>query len=100
MSSCNYHMLQDMYTDFDADLKEIASKIEAIKLTLDIESLDVDLDEITEQLIINNKLRLLELVGTDVMTEDEQLDAYRAIKSELFAPSASGGTMEEEEGEL
>ena len=100
MSSCNYHMFQDMYTDFDADLKEIASKIEAIKLTLDVDAIDVDLDEITEQLIINNKLRLLELVGTDVMSEEEQLDAYRAIKSELFAPSASGGTMEEEEGEL
>lgn len=100
MSSCNYHMLQDMYTDFDADLKEIASKIEEIKLTLDIDSIDIDLDEITEQLVINNKLRLLELVGTDVMSEDEQLDAYRAIKSELFTPSASGGTMEEEEGEL
>ena len=78
MSSCNYHMLQDIYTDFDADLKEIASKIEEIKLTLDIDSIDIDLDEITEQLVINNKLRLLELVGTDVMSEDEQLDAYRA----------------------
>lgn len=103
MSSCNYRILQDIYTDFDADLKDIAAKIEAIDVNLNVDELDIDLDELTEQITISNKLKLLELVGTDVMTEEEQLAAYTAIKTKLFSsdgPHANApDPMEEEEGE-
>ena len=84
MSGCNYNLLQDMYTDFGADLEAIASKIEELDLSLKIDELDIDLDAITAQLEINNKLRLLELVGTDIMTEEDQKSAYNEIKHELF----------------
>lgn len=100
MSSCNYRLLNDLYTSVDTNLESIAEKLDAVDVSLKIDELDLDLDNLERQLLINNKLRLLELVGIDVMTEEEQLAAYQDIKNEIFAPSASGGTMEEEEGEF
>ena len=100
MSSCNYRLLNDLYTSMDTNLESIAEKLDNFDVSLKIDELDLDLDNLERQLLINNKLRLLELVGIDVMTEEEQLAAYQDIKNEIFAPSASGGTMEEEEGEF
>ena len=100
MSSCNYRLLNDLYTSVDTNLESIAEKLDNFDVSLKIDELDLDLDNLEKQLLINNKLRLLELVGIDIMTEEEQLAAYQDIKNEIFAPSASGGTMEEEEGEF
>lgn len=104
MSSCNYTLLNDLYNAMDSDLTDIATKIDELDLSLKIDELDIDLDAITEQLKINNKLRLLELVGTNVMTEEDQLTAYNEIKTILFPNSSivfnvTTPTMEEEEGE-
>ena len=88
MASCNYTLLNDLYDAMDTDLKSIASKIDELDLDLKIDELDIDLDAITEQIEISNKLRLLELVGTNVMTEEDQLEAYNEIKHILF-PDAS-----------
>ena len=105
MSGCNYNLLNDIYNAMDTDLTDIASKIDELDLSLKIDELDIDLDAITEQLEINNKLRLLELVGTNVMTEEDQLAAYNEIKTVLFPNSSvvfnyTTPTMEEEEGEF
>lgn len=100
MTSCNYRVLNDIYNTIEEKLTAISGELETLDLNIDIEELDIDLDNIERQLIINNKLKLLELVGIDIMTEEEQLAAYTDIKNELFAPTASGGTMEEEEGEF
>lgn len=88
MSSCNYYLINDLYEAVDTDLKDISSKLEEMELSINVEDLDLDLDNIEKQLIINNKLRLLELIGIDIMTEEEQKSAYEAIKEELF-PSES-----------
>lgn len=100
MTSCNYRVLNDIYNTIEEELTAISEKIENLELNIDIAEIDVDLDNIERQLTLNNKLRLLELVGVDVMSEEEQLAAYKDIKNELFAPTASGGTMEEEDGEF
>lgn len=94
MSSCNYHLINDLYRAVDTDLKDIADKIDALDLDVKIDELDLDLDNIEQQLTINNKLRLLELVGIDIMTEQEQQAAYLEIKSALFPAQESN-----EEGE-
>lgn len=100
MSSCNYHMINDGFEAIESKLDDIANSVSSVEIQAKIDELDIDLDNLEKQLTISNKLKLLELVGIDVMTEEEQLAAYQDIKNELFAPSASGGTMEEEEGEF
>lgn len=95
MSSCNYHLINDLYDAMDTDLKDIADKIDALDIDVKIDEIDLDLDNIELQLTINNKLRLLELVGIDIMTEQEQTAAYNEIKELLF-PAA---TEESQEGE-
>ena len=100
MSSCNYRLLNDLYTSVDTNLESIAEKLDAVDVSLKIDELDLDLDNLERQLLINNKLRLLELVGIDIMTEEEQKAAYQSIKNEIFASSVSGGQMTEEEGEF
>lgn len=104
MTSCNYRLLLDIYNAI-VDLGDISAKLEDLDLSLKIDELDVDLDALTEQVTISNKLKLLELVGTDVMTEEEQLAAYIAIKTKLFPQTINADQiippdpMEEEEGE-
>lgn len=100
MSSCNYHVINDGFEAIESKLDDIANSVSSVEIQAKIDELDIDLDNLERQLTINNKLKLLELVGIDVMTEEEQLAAYQDIKNELFAPSASGGTMTEEEGEF
>ena len=100
MSSCNYHMINDGFEAIESKLDDIANSVSSVEIQAKIDELDIDLDNLEKQLTISNKLKLLELVGIDVMTEEEQLAAYQDIKNELFAPSASGGTMEEEDGEF
>ena len=46
----------------------------------------------TKRTSYNNKLRLLELVGVDIMTEQEQAEAYADIKAELFSASEENGS--------
>lgn len=89
MTSCNYHVLNDMEQALETQLSDIANKIEALNLDVKIDELDLDLDNLETQLKIANKLKLLEAIGTDIMTEQEQLAAYTAIKAELF-PAQQG----------
>ena len=96
MSSCNYRVLNDIYNTIEEQLTTISEKIENLELVLDVAELDVDLDNLEKQLLISNKLKLLELVGVDVMTEEEQLAAYAAIKSDLFDIEATADGMEED----
>lgn len=93
-------MINDGFEAIESKLDDIANSVSSVEIQAKIDELDIDLDNLEKQLTISNKLKLLELVGIDVMTEEEQLAAYQDIKNELFAPSASGGTMEEEEGEF
>lgn len=86
MASCQYHLINDGFSAIESKLADIQGSISSVEIQASIESLNVDLDNIEQQLIINNKLRLLELVGTDIMTEEEQNAAYSAIRDELFAP--------------
>ena len=96
MSSCTYHLINDLYEAMDTDLKDIATKLDEMELNINVEELDLDLDNIEKQLIINNKLRLLELIGIDIMTEEEQIEAYQAIKEELFSEEADTNADEDE----
>lgn len=89
MTSCNYHVLNDMEQALETQLSDIANKIEALDLNVKIDELDLDLDNLETQLKIANKLKILEAIGTDIMTEQEQLAAYTAIKAELF-PAQQG----------
>ena len=100
MSSCNYRLLNDLYNSVDTNLEGIAQKLDELDVSLKIDEIDLDLDNLERQLLIAYQLKLLELVGIDIMTEEEQTAAYESIKNEIFAPSASGGTMEEEDGEF
>ena len=93
-------MINDGFEAIESKLDDIVNSVSSVEIQAKIDELDIDLDNLEKQLTISNKLKLLELVGIDVMTEEEQLAAYQDIKNELFAPSASGGTMEEEEGEF
>lgn len=101
MTSCNYHLLNDLYQSVDAKLGSIAEVLDELDIAVKIDELDIDLDNLESQLKIANKLKLLESIGTDVMAEEDQIAAYKAIKDELFAdgPMASGPQMTEEEGE-
>ena len=100
MASCNYHVLNDLYQSIDTKLEDIASKIEGLELDINIDELDLDLDNLEKQLKIANKLQLLDAIGTDIMSEEEQTAAYQSIRNELFSPTVSGGTMTEEDGEF
>lgn len=105
MASCNYRVLNDIYNTIEQELTTISEKIEGLELNIDINELDIDLDNLETQLTISNKLKLLELVGTDVMTEDDQKAAYNEIKHTLF-PDADdvfgieGPTFDVEESEF
>lgn len=84
MTSCNYHLINDGFNNIDTDLQTIASKLDTLDVALKIDELDVDLDNLEKQLTINNKLMLLNAIGTDIMSEADQTAAYTAIKNELF----------------
>lgn len=100
MTSCNYHLINDGFANIGADLQDIALKLDNLDVSLSINELDIDLDNLEKQLIINNKLMLLNAIGTDIMPEEQQIAAYTAIKEELFAPSGSAGEpMDVEEGD-
>lgn len=89
--NCEYNLFNDWFGEFDGKLETIAENISDNKLELNIDELDIDLDAIEKQLTIANKLKLLESVGIDIMTEAEQKSAYEALKSELFDSASSGG---------
>ena len=94
MTSCNYHLLNDLYQSVDAKLASIAETLDELDIAVKIDELDIDLDNLEAQLKIANKLKLLESIGTDIMTEEDQIAAYTAIKNELFAgsvPTAGAG---------
>lgn len=92
MVSRNYYVLQDIYEAIDARLQTIASKMDSLELEVTTTNLETQLE-------IANKLKLLDAIGTDLMSEEEQAEAYEAIKDELFAPSGSiQDPVVEEEG--
>ena len=91
MASCDYYVLQDIYETIDTKLDTIASNIADNKFELNIDELDIDLDNIEKQLTIANKLALLDAVGVDIMTEEEQKAAYTEIADELFSVTIVGG---------
>ena len=53
MSSCNYRLLNDLYTSVDTNLESIAEKLDAVDVSLKIDELDLDLDNLEKQLLIN-----------------------------------------------
>ena len=89
MTSCNYHILNDLYGAVDTKLDTIAQTLDELDIAVKIDELDIDLDNLEAQMKIANKLKLLEAIGTDIMTEEDQIAAYTAIKNELFAGSTS-----------
>ena len=94
MASCDYYVLQSLYEAVDTKLESIASTLEALDLSVKIDELDIDLDNLETQLTIANKLQLLDAVGTNVMTEADQIAAYNDIKHTLFPDAddvVSGG---------
>ena len=91
MASCDYYVLQSIYETIDERLGSIASTIDELDLSVKIDELDLDLDNLEAQLKIANKLKLLDAIGTDIMTEQEQTAAYTALKNELFAAESSNG---------
>ena len=91
MASCDYYVLQSIYETIDERLGSIASTIDELDLSVKIDELDLDLDNLEAQLRIANKLKLLDAIGTDIMTEQEQTAAYTALKNELFAAESSNG---------
>lgn len=92
MTSCNYHLINDGFEAIEGKLDNIADAVSTVEIQAKIEALDIDLDNLEKQLTINNKLRLLELVGIDIMTEQEQAEAYADIKAELFPASEENGS--------
>jgi hypothetical protein len=99
MTSCNYRLLNDIYNAI-VELSDISTKLEDLDLSFKIDELDIDLDNLERQLVISNKLKFLELVGTDIMPEEQQISTYNDIKEELFAPSAGfAEEMQVEEGD-
>ena len=82
-------MINDGFEAIESKLDDIANSVSSVEIQAKIDELDIDLDNLEKQLTISNKLKLLELVGIDIMTEEEQTAAYQSIKNELFAPSAS-----------
>lgn len=87
MTSCNYRVLNDIYQAIESKLDTIAGTLDELDIAVKIDELDVDLDNLEAQMKIANKLKLLEAIGTDIMTEQDQIAAYTAIKNELFASS-------------
>lgn len=100
MTSCNYHLVNDGFESIVSKLDDINTAVSSIEVEAKIDELDIDLDNLERQITISNKLKFLELVGTNIMSEEDQLEAYSIIKEELFAPSMSSPTLEEEEGGL
>ena len=84
MASCEYYLLQDLYESIDTKLGAIAQKLDDNSINVEIDKLDIDLDNLEVQLTIANKLKLLDAIGVDIMTEQEQIAAYTAIKEVLF----------------
>lgn len=80
--SCEYHMFNDWFSEFDGKLRTIADKITDNKLELI--RLDADLVAIEKQLVILNKLKFLESVDISVMSESDKKSAYEAVQAELF----------------
>lgn len=80
--SCEYNLFNDWFAEFDDKLRTIADKITDNKLELN--KIDADLVAIKKQLIILNKLKFLESVDVNIMSEDEKKSAYGAIQAELF----------------
>lgn len=93
MASCDYYVLQDIYTTIDEKLQSIATTLDELDLSVKIDELDLDLDNLEAQLRIANKLKLLDSIGTDIMSEQDQINAYTDIMNELFV--TSGGSEEE-----
>lgn len=104
MASCDYYVLQDLYEAIDTKLEAIASKIEEKEIDFSVDELDIDLDNLEAQLKIANKLKLLDSIGTNIMSEEAQQAAYSSLVNELFGPTSFGVSvpdpMEEEEGEF
>lgn len=99
MANCNYHLMNDGFDMIEAELGEIASKIEALELNIDVDSLDIDLDNLELQLNIANRLHFLDAVGTNIMSEQEQEDAYLAIKDLIFQPIGIAQPIQDSEDE-
>lgn len=95
MASCEYYLLQDLYESIDAKLGTIAQKMDDNSINVEIDKLDIDLDNLEAQLIIANKLKLLDAIGVDdIMTEQEQAAAYTEIKEALFGSVESSESSE------
>lgn len=94
MASCEYYLLQDLYESIDAKLGAIAQKMDDNSINVEIDKLDIDLDNLEAQLTIANKLKLLDAIGVDIMTEQEQAAAYTEIKEALFGSAESGESVE------
>ena len=103
MTSCNYHLINDGFSSIESKLADIQESISTVEIQAKIEELDIDLDNLEKQLTIANKLKLLELVGTDIVSEENQQAIYEEIANELLGPTSfqvnAPGPMEEEEGE-
>ncbi len=89
MASCEYYLLQDLYDSIDTKLGAIAQKLDESDINVEIDKLDIDLDNLEAQLTIANKLKLLDAIGVDIMTEQEQAAAYTEIKEALFGSAES-----------
>lgn len=98
MASCDYYVLNDIYTAIDEKLTDIAEKIDELDLDVKIDELDIDLDNLETQLKIANKLKLLDSIGTDIMSEQDQAQAYSDLKDELFSSDSESEEEEENAG--
>lgn len=94
MASCEYYLLQDLYESIDTKLGAIAQKMDDNNVNVEIDKLDIDLDNLEAQLTIANKLKLLDAIGVDIMTEQEQAAAYTEIKEALFGSAESAEPAE------
>ena len=95
MASCEYYLLQDLYDSIDTKLGAIAQKLDDNNINVEIDKLDIDLDNLEAQLTIANKLKLLDAIGVDIMTEQEQTAAYTEIKEALFGSAESEETVDD-----
>ena len=90
MASCDYYVLQSIYEVINDKLEAIGTSLDELDLSVKIDELDVDLDNLESQLKIANKLKLLELVGTDIVSEENQKAIYEEIADELLSPTSFG----------